>query len=47
MPITAALYQVLNQKLSPHDAVVELMTRSKKHEREEVAFPSSAEKRDS
>ena len=47
MPITAALFQVLYQKLSPHAAVVELMTRSKKHEREEVAFPSLAEKRDS
>ena len=43
MPITATLYQVLYEQLSPHTAVMELMTRSKKNEREEVAFPSSAE----
>ncbi len=46
MPITATLYQVLYENLSPHAAVLELMTRSKKHEREEVAFPSSTEMRD-
>ena len=46
MPITATLYQVLYENLSPHAAVMELMTRGRKHEREEVAFPSSTEMRD-
>lgn len=45
MPITATLYQVLYENLSPHAAVMELMTRGRKHEREEVAFPSSTEMR--
>ena len=45
MPITTALYQVLYDSVSPRAAVLELMTRSQKHEREEVAFPSSTEKR--
>ena len=41
MPITEALYQVLFAGMSPRSAVLELMTRTKKHETEEVAFPSS------
>jgi len=45
MPITESLHQVLQNGLSPHSAVLELMTRSKKHETEEVAFPSPTGKR--
>lgn len=45
MPITMSLYRVLYEELLPHTAVVDLMTRSQKHEREEVAFPASTEKR--
>ena len=45
MPITESLNQVLHEGLSAHSAVLELMTRSKKHETEEVAFPSSATQR--
>lgn len=45
MPITESLHQVLQNGMSPRSAVMELMTRSKKHEMEEVAFPSSASKR--
>lgn len=45
MPITTALYRVLYEELPPRAAVLDLMTRSQKHEREEVAFPSSTEKR--
>jgi glycerol-3-phosphate dehydrogenase (NAD(P)+) len=45
MPITESLQQVLYGGLSPRSAVLELMTRSKKHETEEVAFPSSFNKR--
>ncbi|MGL5514651.1 MAG: NAD(P)H-dependent glycerol-3-phosphate dehydrogenase, partial [Sporomusa sp.] len=36
MPITDQLYQVLYQEKSPRDAVLELMTRSRTHEVEEV-----------
>ena len=36
MPITEQLYQVLYQNKSPRDAVLELMTRSRTHEVEEV-----------
>ena len=45
MPITESLYQVLYNGLPPRAAVMELMTRNKKHEMEEVAFPSSTDKR--
>ena len=45
MPITEALHRVLYEGASPRLAVTELMTRSKKHETEEVAFPSSATQR--
>ena len=45
MPITEALYQVLFAGMSPRSAVLELMTRTKKHETEEVAFPSLFVKR--
>ncbi len=45
MPITESLYQVLHEGLSPRSAVLDLMTRSKKNEAEEVAFPSSTFKR--
>ena len=47
MPITESLNQVLHEGLSAHSAVLELMTRSKKHEHEteEVAFPSSLNNR--
>jgi glycerol-3-phosphate dehydrogenase (NAD(P)+) len=41
MPIAGALYQVLYNGLPPRTAVLELMTRGKKHEIEDVAFPSS------
>ncbi|MHC1746118.1 MAG: NAD(P)H-dependent glycerol-3-phosphate dehydrogenase [Negativicutes bacterium] len=37
MPITEQLYQVLYQKKSPKEAVLELMMRGKTHEMEEVA----------
>ena len=36
MPITEAIYSVLYQGANPNEAVSELMTRSKKHEMEEV-----------
>ena len=36
MPITEAIYSVLYQGANPNEAVLELMTRSKKHEMEEV-----------
>lgn len=36
MPITEAIYSVLYQGANPDEAVLELMTRSKKHEMEEV-----------
>lgn len=42
MPITEALHRVLYEGAPPRLVVTELMTRSKKHETEEVAFPSSA-----
>lgn len=42
MPITESLYQVLFNGTPPRSAVLDLMTRSKKHETEEVAFPSSS-----
>jgi glycerol-3-phosphate dehydrogenase (NAD(P)+) len=42
MPITEALHQVLFEGVAPASAVLELMSRNKKHEAEEVAFPSSA-----
>jgi len=42
MPITESLYQVLYTGASPRSAVLELMGRNKRHEAEEVAFPSSA-----
>ena len=45
MPITESLHQVLYEGQSPRSVVLELMTRSKKHESEEVAFPSSLNKR--
>ena len=45
MPITEALHRVLYEGASPRLAVTELMTRSQKHETEEVAFPSSATQR--
>ena len=45
MPITEALHRVLYEEASPRLAVTELMTRSQKHETEEVAFPSSATQR--
>ena len=38
MPITDQLYQVLYQNKSPKDAVLELMTRGRTHEVEEVAL---------
>lgn len=38
MPITTALYRVLQGKLKPQDAVKELMARGKKHEIEEIGF---------
>ncbi|WP_281253610.1 Glycerol-3-phosphate dehydrogenase [NAD(P)+] [Sporomusa silvacetica DSM 10669] len=38
MPITEQIYQVLYQNKSPKDAVLELMTRSRTHEVEEVAL---------
>lgn len=38
MPITHQLYQVLYQNKSPKEAVLELMTRSRTHEVEEVAL---------
>lgn len=41
MPITRAMYEVLFNQYSAKEAVMDLMTRSKKHEMEEVAFPSS------
>ena len=41
MPITETLHQILYHGMAPRCAVLELMTRSKKNEREEVAFPSS------
>lgn len=41
MPVTGALHQVLYGRQSPRNAVEELMNRSKRHESEEVAFPSS------
>ncbi len=44
MPITSALYEVLYNRLSARAAVVDLMARGKKHEVEEVAFPSSGRK---
>lgn len=36
MPITEAIYSVLYEGANPNEAVLELMTRSKKHEMEEV-----------
>jgi Glycerol-3-phosphate dehydrogenase len=36
MPITKAIYSVLYEGANPNEAVLELMTRSKKHEMEEV-----------
>ncbi len=36
MPITEAIYSVLYQGADPREAVLELMTRSKKHEMEEI-----------
>ena len=47
MPITESLNQVLHGGQSPRSVVLELMTRSKKHEHEteEVAFPSSLNNR--
>ena len=36
MPITEAIYSVLYQGANPNEAVRDLMTRSKKHEMEEV-----------
>ena len=36
MPITEAIYSVLDQGANPNEAVLELMTRTKKHEMEEV-----------
>ena len=36
MPITEAIYSVLYQGANPNEAVLELMTRTKKHEMEEV-----------
>ena len=36
MPITEAIYSVLYQGANPNEAVLKLMTRSKKHEMEEV-----------
>ena len=47
MPITDQLYQVLYQKKSPRDAVLELMTRSRTHEVEEVALHRAFEVRGS
>lgn len=38
MPITEQIHQVLYQNKSPKDAVLELMTRSRTHEVEEVAL---------
>lgn len=38
MPITSQIYQVLYQNKSPKDAVLELMTRSRTHEVEEVVL---------
>ena len=38
MPITTQIYQVLYQNKSPKDAVLELMTRGRTHEVEEVAL---------
>lgn len=45
MPITEALHQVLYQGASSRRAVTDLMTRSKKHETENMAFPSSVKHR--
>lgn len=45
MPITESLNQVLHGGQSPRSVVLELMTRSKKNETEEVAFPSSLNNR--
>ena len=42
MPITEVLYKVLFDGMPPRSAVLELMTRTQKHEMEEVAFPSSS-----
>lgn len=41
MPITDALCRVLHEGLPPHSAVMGLMTRGRKHETEDVAFPSA------
>jgi len=38
MPITEQIYQVLYEGKSPKTAVLELMTRGKTHEVEEVAL---------
>ncbi|MBP2640893.1 MAG: hypothetical protein H6Q66_1844 [Firmicutes bacterium] len=42
MPITEQIYQVLYRQKSPKEAVLELMTRSKTHEMEEVAIDSGS-----
>ena len=36
MPITQAIYSVLYENANPNEAVLGLMTRSKKHEMEEI-----------
>ena len=38
MPITSAAYQILYENKPPREAVLELMTRSRTHEVEELAF---------
>jgi len=42
MPITEQIYQVLYRHKSPKEAVLELMTRGKTHEMEEVAIDSGS-----